>query len=263
MRASSAQSNSPLDDTSPHPGRDNVCAPPPAPDNNPCTDCQTRHVCIASRLPEQSLQHLPGWMRISQVFSPGVALYRAGDPSGRQFHVRSGMFKTSVVNAQGEEFVTGFHLPGDVIGRVCHDGAYVESAVAVETSTVCELDIKTLEANGRHAVALMSALVSNMADQARQDLQHHSTLSQTSAQVRFAAFCVRFADKLHALGRCEQFLPTPMSRTDLANYLGMTLESLSRVISKMNAQGLIRAARDHIDLCRLPELRALAAQALL
>lgn len=240
--------------------------PPSTGAANPCDSCQTRGVCIASRLPGQSLLHLPGWMQISQVLPTGTCLYRAGETAGRQFHVRSGMFKTTVVNADGDEFITGFHMPGDVIGSVSANDTYVESAVALDTATVCELRLDNLlekKTNNQVELQLVHALVLHQADNNRHHLAHRLILSQTTAQVRFAAYCVVYAQKLAALGRDEAFLPTPMSRTDLANYLGMTLESLSRVISKLNGQRVIHAARDHIDIKQMSVLRTLAKHALL
>ncbi|MEM9622830.1 MAG: cyclic nucleotide-binding domain-containing protein [Pseudomonadota bacterium] len=228
----------------------------------PCSQCPTRHVCIAAKLPAGRLTEIPAWFRVSGVFAPGDVLFRAGDPAVSQFHVRSGMFKTFVINAQGDEFVTGFHVAGDIIGCVAKAGRYVESAVALETATLCELNLTALQNDaGGGAFAVLQALVGQIAEQAQRRLAHQLALSQTSAQLRFAAFCVSYAERLVALNRCATYLPTPMSRTDLANYLGMTLESLSRLVSKLNCAGVIAAARDHIEVCQPRQLAAMARPA--
>jgi len=221
-----------------------------------CSQCQTRNACIAAKVPEDRLDILPRFLRSNDRIEAGTYLCRAGDLADRQYHVRSGMFKSSVLNAQGDEFITAFHLPGDIIGGIHQDGAYVESAIALETSSVCELKLDVL---GQAAEPLLvSAVILHMCEKARDALDHRIALSQSSAQARFAAFCIHYAQKLTRLGRCAVFLPTPMSRTDLANCLGMTLESLSRVISKLNAAGVIQASRDHIDITEPDTLRAFA-----
>ena len=82
-------------------------------------------------------------------------------------------------------------------------------------------------------------------------------------QARFAAFCVLYAKNLTRLGRQEAFLPMPMSRTDLANYLGMTLESLSRVVNQLHRAEVIKAALDRIEIVDAETLHGLAGRALL
>lgn len=229
---------------------------------DPCRQCPTRQVCIAAKLPTAQLAHLPAWLQVSGVYAPGQVLYRAGEAADRQFHVRSGMFKSFVINAQGDEFVTGFHMAGDIIGSVTRAGSYVDSAVAIQTATLCELNVANLQNDSSNgAFTVLQALVAQMTEQARLSMSHQLALCQTSAQVRFAAFCMNYAQRLAALNRCNTFLPTPMSRTDLANYLGMTLESLSRLISKLNSSGVIAAARDHIEVRQPVHLAKLARQA--
>lgn len=221
-----------------------------------CRQCLTRGVCIASKLEPDGLNDLPYWLTEGRILNGGDHLYRAGDLAEQQYHVRSGMFKTVVLNAQGDEFITGFHLPGDVLGVVHDRGCHVDSAVALDSGTTCELNTLKLENNPNQAFS--SALIIHLSEHARGNLEHQISLSQSSAQARFAAFCINYADKLKRRDLCSNFLPTPMSRTDLANYLGMTLESLSRVISKLNTSGVIRATRDHIELIQVDTIKTLA-----
>ncbi len=221
-----------------------------------CQHCFTRHACIAAKYPADRLSELPDWFDEGVTLAPADHLYRAGDTADTQYHIRSGMFKTFVLNAQGDEFITGFHLPGEVIGVVQDAGRHSDSAVALDAGSACEFNKQQLlhQANPD----LSSALLTQLGESARGSMQHQISLSQSSAQARFAAFCVNYAEKLVRLNRCTQFLPTPMSRTDLANYLGLTLESLSRVISKLNSSGVIRASQHQIEARQPGTLRTLA-----
>jgi CRP/FNR family transcriptional regulator len=218
-----------------------------------CQQCPTHDACIAAKLEPNRLEELPNWLTEGATLNAGQHLYRAGDSADQQYHVRSGMFKTVVLNAQGDEFISGFHLPGDVLGVVHDRGCHVDSAVALDSGTACELNTNQLANNPDQGIS--SALIAHLSERTLGNLEHQISLSQSSAQARFAAFCVNYSDKLVRLRRCAHFLPTPMSRTDLANYLGMTLESLSRVISKLNASGVIRAARDNIELTQPDTLK--------
>ena len=83
--------------------------------------------------------------RLERLIEPFVAikqqdyLYRVGEEAKRHFHVRSGMFKTYAINTSGDEYVTGFYLPGEILGCAQQKGKHTDSAVAVETSTACKL----------------------------------------------------------------------------------------------------------------------------
>ena len=104
---------------------------------------------------------------------------------------------------------------------------------------------------------MAAALVRQLAANASIDTRHQINLKQSAVQARFAGFCVMLGARLQRLGRSPHYLPTPMSRTDIASYLGMTLESLSRVISKLHAARVIRASRDHIEVLQPETLETL------
>ena len=140
----------------------------------------------------------------------------------------------------------GSIFPGDILGHAQIDGHHAESAVALETSSVCELTDAGVAECARNGLA--SILVRMFGEHSVQGTRHQLNLKQTSAQARFAGFCLLFSDRLAALGRSAEHLPTPMSRTDIASYLGMTLESLSRVISRLTQAGVIKASRNHIEI---------------
>ena len=224
-------------------------------DNNRCRACPTRGVCLVADSDASQVERLPEYFHCIESVSVADHLYHAGDTAQAQYHVRSGMIKTYVINAEGDEYVTGFYLPGEIVGHVHMDGRHAESAVALETASVCEL---TSEAVGGLAqLGLAPALINHLAANASIEARHQINLKQTSAQARFAGFCVTMGERLRRLGRSPEHIPTPMSRTDLASYLGMTLESLSRVISKLHTAGVIHASRDHIQVVQVDTLNTL------
>ncbi len=124
--------------------------------------------------------------------------------------------------------------------RVLH----AESAVALSTLSLCRLDADDVQELGQ--IGLTQAIFEQLSQQSRGDVQHQVNLRQSSAEKRFAGYCLQYGQQRQQLGLDRLVLPTPMSRTDLASYLGMKLESLSRVISRMQARGLIKATRDQI-----------------
>jgi CRP/FNR family transcriptional regulator len=184
--------------------------------------------------------------------SPPIAqhkhVYRAGDTADHHYHVRSGMFKTYAMNTAGDEYVTGFYFPGDLIGCSHTDGVYADSAVTLETGTVCALYAQNL--SELCDIGLGPAFLELLADREAQTARHQFNLTQTRADVRLAGWLVQVSERISRLGWCPNRIPLPMSRTDLASYLGMTLECLSRVFARFNKDGLIRATRKHVDLLK-------------
>ena len=223
-----------------------------------CTRCPTRKACVASSLSAEEQALVPTYMSCSDAIDRGEHLYRAGDTAVAQFHVRSGMVKTYVISASGDEWVTGLFLPGEVVGLARTDGVYAESAIALECVSVCVLKEDDLEIAANFPRALVRHFVRLSASQQRQQLN----LRQTSAEVRVAAFFIDYSIRLAKLGRDPAFLPTPMSRTDLASYLGMALASLSRVVSRFNAARILDAGRHAIEIREMDALRTIALPAL-
>lgn len=235
--------------------------PPAAAQKPTCSQCPTRRRCLGAGLDGECLNALNEAVEPSQPLQRGDTLYHAGAPADCCFVVRSGVFKTWVISRDGELHVTGFHYPGDVIGLSgCADGRFRESAVALETGTACRVPL----ADAARMLALpggatvLSSLLRLVGQAERQHLDEHTNLSRSRADQRVAGFLTSLALRLGALGRDTRWLPLPMSRTDLANHLGMTLECLSRVLARLSRSGPIRAERHGIRLVDPDGLRALA-----
>ena len=123
-----------------------------------CEECPTRGACVASYLDPHERATLPSHLVCSDPISEGTHLFRAGDPVELQFHIRSGFIKTYSISAEGDEWVTGFYLPGDVLGFVQQDGLHTESAVTLETSSACLLNEEDLGKNAQLTRGLMRHL---------------------------------------------------------------------------------------------------------
>ena len=219
-----------------------------------CEQCHTRHYCVASRLQDHQLTELGEVMQLGQRIAAGEHLFACGDIVTAQFHVRTGMFKSYSINRQGDEFVTGFYLPGDVVPIFESEGRSIHSVVALEEASVCKV-AQGCEQGSRQVWQALGAQAHAMANDA---LMHQLNVKATSAQARFAGFCTHMMQRLDNLGRDSTHIPTPMSRTDIASYLGLTLESLSRVMSRMKQSGVISADRNQIHILEPDTLRTLA-----
>jgi CRP/FNR family transcriptional regulator, anaerobic regulatory protein len=222
-----------------------------------CQDCPTRQLCLAAGLDSHALEQLGECVRPSAPMSKSALLYRAGDAAEGCFVVRSGAYKTFAISASGEEYVTGFYFPGELLGMAGQaSGEHRESAMALMTSTACRVrlqDMPTLWSIGSG-----ESLLRLMGQTERLGADVHVNLSQSRADARVAGFLVTLARRMRHQGRDAQRLPVPMSRTDLANYLGMTLECLSRVLARLVKARLISTTRTEIAVHAASDLEALA-----
>lgn len=222
-----------------------------------CATCPTRVYCLGAGLDVARLQLLGECMRPSPPLRRGEYLYRAGDRADGCYIVRSGVYKTYTVNSSGEEYVTGFYYPGEMLGLPgLARGSQEESAVAIETGTACRVRPDLLPA--LWSLGSGESLLRLVGEHDRRATAARISLSQSKADCRVARFLLELSQRMSSLGRDPHVLPVPMSRTDLASYLGMTLESLSRVFSRLTRARLISATRTEVTLHAPEQLQTLA-----
>lgn len=220
-----------------------------------CTSCPTRNVCLANHVATERLALFETILTHRKPLSRDDYLYRAGDPANEHYYTRSGMFKTFATNAAGDEQVTGFSLPGESIGHAQSGGEHTDTAVALETATACVLADEDVERLFEAGIA--RAFYKRLAERDSRFAFQQLNLTQSRADARVAGYLLDFSRRLARLGRCPNHIPTPMSRTDIANYIGLTLETLSRVVSRMTRSGVVRASKDAIEILRPNELQLL------
>ncbi len=192
----------------------------------------------------------------------GEFLYRGGAAFHCLFVVRAGMFKTVLIDSEGREQVTGFHMTGEVLGL---DGIETErcqsTAIALEDSEVWEIPFARLEALCRQDSAMQRMLHRLMSREIQRDYLMMLLLGSMSAEERLAAFLVNLSQRLTARGYSPVRFVLRMSRREIGSYLGLTLETVSRVFSRFQREGLIRAELKAVELKDLARLRAMVGVA--
>ena len=224
-----------------------------------CQRCPTRNHCVAAELEPAELNQLSRIMNLGRTLPKGAHAFVTGEPVQNEYHVRSGVLKTYFTNSEGVECITGFYLPGEVVPSFNRNGYHTHSALALTDATVC---IEHTQAGHPITPELerLRFLIGNRGQQTTSRVLHQQiNLHATSAQARFAGFCTDMMDRLQSLKRTPSYIPTPMSRTDIASFLGITLESLSRVISTLKRSGVITADRQGIDILQPEAVRSMAA----
>lgn len=227
-----------------------------------CQRCSLRGVCEPVSLPAQEQARLDSIIERRRPISRGEFLYRSGEPFRSLFCVKAGSIKTYTSTDKGEEQVTGFHLPGELIGLGGIALAYnTTDAVALETSSVCEIPYERL----REISAEIPALLQQIILLTSREVTHGQTLtmliSKKSAEERLAALLLSLSDRFANRGFSPTDFHLSMSRHDIGNFLGMAVETVSRLFTRFDNEGLIRVRRKHIQLRDLPRLRELGGSA--
>jgi CRP/FNR family transcriptional regulator len=187
-------------------------------------------------------------------------LYQMGEPFRNLYAIRFGHFKTYQVNAAGEQQITGFQMAGELLGMDAISGdRHHCDAVALEDSEVCEIPFADLEALFGHVPALLRHFHRIMSQEITREQNVMLLLGNMRAEQRFAVFLVNLSARYAARGYSATSFQLRMSREDIGNYLGLTIESISRLLSRFKKQGLLTIDKREVTLLEPALLKAMAA----
>ncbi|HEY0963419.1 MAG TPA: helix-turn-helix domain-containing protein [Pseudomonadales bacterium] len=227
--------------------------------SGPCLACSKRASCPAAGLDTGN--------QVSQrVVHTGKALYEAGARFDGVYIVRSGFFKSYSVDADGVMQVTGFHLPGDFIGMDGIEvGNYGDTVEALDTSGVCRIPLSLFSARPAAARTeagsdMMLSLVKLMSRTISADRRMFFTLGKMSARRRMGVFLKELSERMAKSGYSASEFKLCMSRTDIANYLCLALETVSRLVTQLNDEGVIAIDRRNIRILDMDALVRDSAQ---
>lgn len=189
----------------------------------------------------------------------GDYLFHASKPFESLYAVRSGMLKVTVLTEDGREQITGFFLPGDLVGL---DSVglrqHASSAGALEDTVVCELPFSVLERHGQSVPRIQAALFRMLSGQIRREQSTLLLLGSLRAEERLAQFLIDMSERAHADQGCGSAIGMPMTREEIGSYLGLKLETVSRTLSKMHREGVIEVVKRGVRIREVNRLRRLA-----
>lgn len=224
-----------------------------------CSDCSLAEICLPHGLNQEEINELDGLILHKPRVEQGDVLFRSGDPMQHLYTVRSGAFKAVLSSNEGAEQITGFYLSGELMGL---DGfgndVHQCTVVALETSTVCAINIDELEKLCARAPGLRRQMRHLIGAEINHDHRNLLAMGQLKGEERLAAFLLNISQRLKKRGFSPYEFNLPMARHDLANYLGLAVETLSRMFSRMIDAGLIETSRRHVKLLNTKALCELA-----
>lgn len=208
-------------------------------------------------------QHFTDQKNISlqrqQPMAAGEILFRAGTPAHAFYAVKSGAIKTYTTLSEETEQITGFYLPGEVLGLASiHTSIHDCTARVMEPTHVCEIQFATDQSSKPFDSMLQEHLVRLMARQLSQAREQFILASRPTAETRMAAFLLDLSKRLAGLGFHGDAFRLPMSRLDIADYLGLAMETVSRTLQNFQNQGLISVSGKQLKLLRRQEMEGVA-----
>ena len=222
-----------------------------------CSACNLRDLCLPSGLERDQIAAFSDAVYTRRRVKRGETLYRAGAPFDAIYAVRTGFFKASVVLEDGRDQVTAFHMGGEIVGL---DGIGTErhttDVIALEDSEVCIIPYARLEEAG-----MQRQLHKAMSRELVRDQGVMLLLGTMRAEERLAAFLLNLSQRFVARGFSPSEFHLRMTRDEIGSYLGLSLETVSRLFSRFQEDGLIAVQQKHIVIHDIAGLKSVMVKA--
>ncbi|NCA69104.1 MAG: fumarate/nitrate reduction transcriptional regulator Fnr [Sphingobacteriia bacterium] len=227
-----------------------------------CRHCTLASLCLPMGLESGDVERLDELIKRTRPLHRGDLIFRKGDRFKSLYVVKTGSVKTFAPSKEGAEQVLGFHLPGELIGLdAIERDTHVCSAKVLETSAICEIPFPRLE----ELTAIIPSLQHQMYRLLSKEIAHETDmlllLGKKSADERLAVFLLSISKRLHKRGLSSTDFYLSMSRHEIGNYLGLAVETVSRIFTRFQEEGLMRVDRKHIEILDVRSLELLVGGA--
>jgi CRP/FNR family transcriptional regulator len=226
-----------------------------------CMSCSMRELCLPVGLERDEMDQLDHLVTNRQQLKKGDAIYRSGDPFVALYAIRQGSCKTTVLAEDGREQVAGYHMPGDLVGL---DGIGVDrhgcGAIALEDTEACVLPFEHLAELAHRLPPLQRNLHRVLSREIIRDHNVMLLLGSMRAEERLAVFLLNLSHRYHQRGYSATEYVLRMTRKEIGSYLGLKLETVSRLFSRFHQEGLIQVQGRAVKLLDPAALRQLAGE---
>lgn len=213
-----------------------------------CNSCMLRKLCLAADLEGEILKDFDDLVLHKRPLSKGKHLYWQDSPFKSIYIVHSGAVRAYRISPQGKERVLGFYFPGELIGTDgLYNDRYANSTMALDTTTVCELPFQSLSKLFNKKDSIQKRFLSVLSAELLEE-QHQHLLCQKTAEQRMAAFLLNLSHRFQRRNLSAYRFQLPMTRKDIACYLGLAIETVSRVLSRFQEKGWLELKRRDLTL---------------
>ena len=226
-----------------------------------CSTCSMRELCLPMGLDAKELKQVDNLFGTRIRLKKGDTLYRAGEPFAALYAIRIGSLKTTVLAEDGREQVSGYHMLGDIVGL---DGIATDrhgcQAIALEDTDICVLPFERIEDIARSMPPLQHSLHRLLSKEISRGQNVMLLLGSMRAEERLAVFLLSLAERYKRRGYSSTEFVLRMTREEIGSYLGLKLETVSRLFSRFQEEGLIQVQGRAVKLLDPTALKQLVGQ---
>lgn len=223
-----------------------------------CDDCGLYDICLPAGLESDDLDKLERTVKRSQAIQKGDYIFRIDDPLKSLYAVRSGTVKLVRDTDEGDEQILGFYFPGELLGfDAIESNMHRCSAIALETSSFCAFPYNRLEELGQAIPGLQHQMLRLMSKELVLENEMLLSICNKKADERVATFLLNLSQRFSRLGYSASQFKLSMSRQEIATYLGLTIETVSRIISRFQKDGILATERKQVIIEDMERLRKL------
>ncbi len=224
-----------------------------------CSHCRLNSLCVAGHMTDDETVELEKAIVHVDPLKQGDYLFLQGDKFESLYIVRSGSVKSYMTTTDGVEQIVGFNFPGDLLGLdAIEDQRHTTSARALQHSALCKLswnDFNKLSQKCPHFHNQCLSIFS------REIIHIHEmvmAMGQKGVEQKLAVFLLAISQRMKARGFSETEFNLSMSRSDIANFLGVAAETVSREFTQLQKEGIIQVDRRRVQLESLESLKSIA-----
>ncbi|XKH59713.1 fumarate/nitrate reduction transcriptional regulator Fnr [Halomonas sediminis] len=226
-----------------------------------CQTCSLSSLCLPLALELEHMDQFDSIIRRRAPLKKGEPLFRQGDVFTSVFAVRSGSLKQVTTEGNGSDQLTNFYLPSELVGLDgINEATYPGSIIALETTTVCEIPFDRLDLLSEQLPELRGQLYRSMSKELREDRRMMRLLSRKTADQRLASFLITLSERFRRRGYSPYSFRLSMSRADIGNYLGLAVETVSRILSRFQSQKVVSVSGREVNVLDMPALIALSEE---
>lgn len=203
-----------------------------------CGGCEVRKMAICAALQDDALEALEAIMT-SRNLDSNEMLVEEGEPKLKVFSLTSGLLRLFTLLPDGRRQISGFLHPGDYLG-LADDAVYSQTVEAVAPSVICCFGVSEMDELMKAYPALKDRLYVMTREALRQSRDNQLVLGRLAPVEKLASFLLVLSAHAVRVGKLPNPVHLPMNRTDIADYLGLTIETVSRCFTKLRVQGLIQ-----------------------
>jgi CRP/FNR family transcriptional regulator, anaerobic regulatory protein len=223
-----------------------------------CLHCRIADLCLPHGLSQEEISQLETIVKRKLPLKTDGYLYRQADQAQSVYTVKSGSFRSFITDTDGIEQTIGFYLPGELMGLdAFQNGRFHCSVVALETATVCEVPLPKLHELCSKIPSLQAQLMHIIGREILSEHDHIILLGNRTAQEKMATFLLMLSNRYSKLGFSSTKFNLSMSRHDIANFLGLTIETVSRQLTELSKSGIITVKQRSVQINKLDALKAI------